>query len=45
MERVICIKCGNIGYTAAPDQVTCAECGGRHKVLKPKEPYSRKKVR
>lgn len=36
MERVICIKCGSIGYTASPEQVPCSECGGRHKVIRAK---------
>lgn len=36
MERVICIKCGSIGYTASPEQVSCSECGGKHKVIRPK---------
>lgn len=36
MERVICIKCGSIGYTASPEQVFCSECGGKHKVIRPK---------
>jgi len=33
MEKVICIKCGSIGYTASPEQVNCSECGGRHKTI------------
>ena len=33
MEKVMCIKCGSIGYTASPERVNCSECGGRHKVI------------
>ena len=33
MEKVMCIKCGSIGYTASPEHVNCAECGGKHKVI------------
>lgn len=33
MERVECIKCGSIGYTASPEQVSCSKCGGRHRVI------------
>lgn len=33
MEKVMCIKCGSIGYTASPERVPCSECGGRHKVI------------
>jgi uncharacterized OB-fold protein len=34
MEKVICIKCGSIGYTASPEKVRCSECGGKHKIIK-----------
>jgi rRNA maturation endonuclease Nob1 len=34
MYKVKCIGCGNIGYTAAPHQVKCSECGGRHRIIK-----------
>lgn len=34
MVKVICSKCGSIGYTASPYQVKCSECGGIHKVAK-----------
>ncbi|MFA5144027.1 MAG: hypothetical protein WC522_07690 [Candidatus Omnitrophota bacterium] len=37
MVKVKCIKCGNIGFTAAPHFVRCGECGGRHRIL----PYRR----
>lgn len=33
VEKVICIECGSIGYTASPEQVRCSECGGNHKVI------------
>ena len=33
MEKVMCIKCGSIGYTASPERVNCSECGGRHKTI------------
>jgi len=34
MERVVCIKCGSVGYTASPEQVNCLECGSnKHKVI------------
>lgn len=33
MEKVMCIKCGSIGYTASPEQVACSECGGKHKII------------
>ena len=32
MPRVICIICGEPGYTASPQQVRC-ECGGKLKIL------------
>lgn len=32
MEKVICIQCGSIGYTASPKQVPCS-CGGKHRVI------------
>ena len=34
MYKVKCIGCGNIGYTAAPHQVKCSECGGRHRIIR-----------
>ena len=34
MEKVICIKCGSIGYTASPEQVACSECGGKHRTIR-----------
>ena len=36
MEKVICVKCGSVGYTASPEQVNCPECGGKHKVVRSK---------
>ena len=33
MEKVMCVKCGSIGYTASPEHVNCDECGGKHKVI------------
>jgi len=33
MEKVKCLKCGSIGYTAAPHSVKCSKCGGEHKVI------------
>ena len=33
MEKVICVKCGSIGFTAAPKYVRCSQCGGRHKII------------
>lgn len=33
MEKVMCIRCGSIGYTASPEQVPCSQCGGQHKVI------------
>lgn len=33
MEKVMCVKCGSIGYTASPETVRCSECGGKHKVI------------
>jgi uncharacterized OB-fold protein len=33
MEKVICINCGSVGYTASPEQARCAECGGKHKLI------------
>ncbi len=33
MEKVICLKCGSIGYTASPQHVNCSECGGSHRVI------------
>lgn len=33
MKKVICVKCGSIGFTAAPKYVRCSKCGGRHKVI------------
>ncbi|NQT22857.1 MAG: hypothetical protein HQ579_05375 [Candidatus Omnitrophica bacterium] len=33
MEKVKCIKCGSVGYTAASDSVRCYKCGGRHKII------------
>lgn len=32
MPRVICILCGDTGYTASPNQTRC-ECGGKLRVL------------
>ena len=32
MEKVICAKCGSIGYSASPDRVGCYECGERRYV-------------
>lgn len=32
-ERVQCIECGSIGYTASPEHVNCDQCGGKHKVI------------
>ncbi len=29
MEKVICVKCGSIGYSASPDKTSCYECGER----------------
>jgi DNA-directed RNA polymerase subunit RPC12/RpoP len=34
MEKVKCINCGSIGYTASPDDVRCSECAGRHVVVR-----------
>lgn len=31
MEKVVCIKCGSVGYTASPESVNCDKCGGKHK--------------
>ena len=33
MEKVECIKCGSIGYTASPERVPCSECGGKHRII------------
>ena len=33
MEKIKCIKCGSIGYTAAPESVICSSCGGTHEVI------------
>ena len=33
MVKVKCIKCGTIGFTAAPNYVRCSECGGRHRII------------
>jgi len=33
MEKVICIKCGSMDYTASPEMATCSKCGGRHKAI------------
>lgn len=33
MEKVMCVKCGSIGYTASPEHVNCSICGGKHKVI------------
>ena len=34
MEKVKCVKCGTIGYTASPEMVDCAVCGGKHKIVR-----------
>lgn len=31
MEKAICLKCGSVGYSAAPNGVRC-ECSGRCRV-------------
>lgn len=28
MEKVKCIECGSIGYTASPESTKCERCGG-----------------
>lgn len=33
MVKVKCIRCGTIGFTAAPNYVRCAECGGKHRII------------
>ena len=33
MEKVECIDCGSIGWTASPERVPCSECGGRHRTI------------
>ena len=33
MEKVECMDCGSIGYTASPERVPCSECGGKHRVI------------
>jgi putative hemolysin len=32
MERVRCLKCGSIGYTASPGGARCSECKGKLKL-------------
>ena len=33
VQKVMCVKCGSIGYTASPQYVNCSECGGAHRVI------------
>ena len=40
MEKVKCIRCGSVGYTAASDSVRCHKCGGKHKII----PIAQKKL-
>jgi len=48
MEKVMCIKCGSIGYTASPEHVDCSECGGKHKTIrsgyKDRKPEKRNRI-
>ena len=39
MEKVVCIKCGSIGYAASVEQVSCSECGDKHKLVRFKRNY------
>lgn len=32
MEKVMCKDCGETGYTASPERLTC-QCGGSFKVI------------
>ena len=32
MEKVMCKDCGEIGYTASPERLTC-QCGGGFRVI------------
>lgn len=34
MERVKCLKCGRIGYTASPEEAPCAQCGTSYKDMR-----------
>jgi hypothetical protein len=34
MEKVKCLKCGSIGYTASPEQVPCYKCGSKYKLIR-----------
>lgn len=45
VEKVICVKCGSIGYTASPEQVNCSDCGGKHKALGPANGVPKKRDR
>ena len=33
VQKVMCVKCGSIGYTASPQYVNCSECGGAHRII------------
>ena len=37
MERVRCVKCGSIGYTASPEAIRCSICGSREEVVEMEE--------
>ncbi len=37
MEKVRCVKCGSIGYTASPETVKCGICGSSQEVIDMKD--------